>query len=84
MARQRAPHTANAQFYINVNNNKQLDYRASNERDFGYAVFGKVVAGREVVDQITNTPTGTRGMFRDVPKEVVLIEKATVVGEGEE
>ncbi len=79
MARQRDPHTANAQFYINVNNNRALDHRGPSGDGWGYAVFGKVVSGREAVDAIAGTPTGHKGGMGDVPKEDVVIEKAYVI-----
>ena len=79
MARTSAPHSASAQFFINVANNDFLNYTAPNGNGWGYAVFGKVVGGTDVVDQIVGVPTGRRGMHDDVPKEDVLIEKAEVL-----
>ena len=73
MARTRAVDSANSQFFINLQDNAFLDHGA---RDFGYAVFGKVVRGMEVVDQIAQVPTGSRGMQQDVPREPVLIKSA--------
>lgn len=80
MARTSDPHSATAQFFINVVNNDFLNYTAANSRGWGYAVFGKVVEGMDVVDKIRNTPTGSGGPFpTDVPREMIVIQKATVV-----
>ena len=79
MARTSDPHSASAQFFINVANNDFLNHRAPTAQGWGYAVFGKVVKGNEVVDAIAGVPTGRRGMHDDVPKDDVLIEKANVV-----
>jgi peptidyl-prolyl cis-trans isomerase B (cyclophilin B) len=79
MARTNDPHSATAQFFINVANNDFLNHTAPSAQGWGYAVFGKVVAGSEVVDQIAGVKTGTRGFHGDVPKEDVIIEKATAV-----
>jgi peptidyl-prolyl cis-trans isomerase A (cyclophilin A) len=77
MARTADPNSASAQFFINVADNAFLD--AANARDGnGYAVFGKVVAGMEVVDQIKVTPTGRQGPFTDVPQKPILIRKASL------
>jgi len=74
MARQNEPHTAMAQFYINVSDNRGLNPRPDR---WGYAVFGYVIEGMEVVDQIASLPTGPRGDFdKDVPVATVVIEKA--------
>jgi cyclophilin family peptidyl-prolyl cis-trans isomerase len=79
MARVAAPHSGTAQFYVNVNDNLALDPSPSR---WGYAVFGRVVAGMDVVDKIASTATGARGPFaEDTPLEMVLIETATVVGD---
>ena len=80
MARTSAPHSASAQFFINVADNGFLNYKSPTPQGWGYAVFGKVVQGQEVVDQIAGVSTGRRGMHDDVPKEDVLIEKAEVQG----
>jgi len=77
MARTMDPNSATAQFYINLSDNAALNY-VSPERP-GYAVFGKVVQGMDVVDAIAKVPTGTVSGYRDVPVEPVLIEAATVV-----
>lgn len=77
MARTSAPHSATAQFFINVGNNAALDYPS---RDgWGYAVFGKVIQGTEVVDKIKQVSTGSRGMYDDVPVTPVVIQSATLV-----
>ncbi|WP_455375451.1 peptidylprolyl isomerase [Kaarinaea lacus] len=80
MARTNAPHSATAQFFINVVNNDFLDYRNPTPRGWGYAVFGKVVQGMDVVDKIRKIPTGPGGQFpKDVPQSPVIIENASVV-----
>lgn len=76
MARTNDPHSATAQFFINVADNDFLNHTAPTGNGWGYAVFGKVVAGQDVVDQIARVRTGTRGWFGDVPLEDVVIEKA--------
>lgn len=79
MARTSAPHSATAQFFINVVNNDGLNYPSPD--GWGYAVFGKVVEGMDVVDKIRAVPTGSGGPFRsDVPKTQVVIKKVTLVG----
>lgn len=79
MARTPNPHSATAQFFINVADNDFLNFRAATTDAYGYCVFGCVVEGREVVDKIKGVPTGTHGMHQDVPKEDVVIKKAEVV-----
>ncbi len=79
MARTSAPHSASAQFFINVSNNDFLNHTAPTAQGWGYAVFGKVVEGSDVVDKIAKVATGRRGMHDDVPTEDVLIEKAEVL-----
>jgi peptidyl-prolyl cis-trans isomerase A (cyclophilin A)/peptidyl-prolyl cis-trans isomerase B (cyclophilin B) len=80
MARTSAPHSASAQFFINLKNNDFLN-AAQAQDGWGYAVFGKVVSGMDVVNKIAKTPTGSGGPFRtDVPQQPVLIESMTVVG----
>ena len=76
MARTNDPHSATAQFFINVADNDFLNHTAPTGNGWGYAVFGKVVAGQDVVDQIARVRTGPRGWFGDVPVEDVVIEKA--------
>lgn len=78
MARTRALRSATAQFYINVANNSQLDHRGYSPDDFGYAVFGRVLSGMDVVDAIAKVPTGTSGEHEDVPRTPVVIQKVTV------
>jgi len=77
MARTSAPHSATAQFFINVKNNGFLDYPGQD--GWGYAVFGKVVKGRDVVDRIKTVRTGSAGMHQDVPLKPVVIESASVI-----
>ena len=77
MARTSDPHSASAQFFINTKNNAFLDYPGQD--GWGYAVFGKVTEGMDVVDQINKVKTGRSGMFSDVPSDPVIIEKAEVV-----
>ena len=79
MARTSAPHSATAQFFINVKNNDFLNHTAPSMQGWGYCVFGKVVEGTEVVDKIRDVATGRKGFHDDVPKEDVIIEKAVVV-----
>ena len=79
MARTSAPHSASAQFFINVSNNDFLNHSAPTPQGWGYCVFGKVVDGTDVVDKIRKVKTGSRGMHQDVPVEDVIIEKAEVV-----
>jgi len=79
MARTSAPHSASAQFFINVGDNDFLNHTAPTAQGWGYCVFGKVVDGTDVVDRIRKVKTGSRGMHQDVPVEDVVIEKAEVV-----
>lgn len=79
MARTSDPHSASAQFFINVSNNDFLNHTAPSAQGWGYAVFGKVVSGQDVVDRIKAVPTGRRGFHDDVPKDDVVIDKAVVV-----
>jgi len=78
MARTNDPHSATAQFFINVKDNDFLDHRAPTAQGWGYAVFGKVVSGMDVVEKIKAVATGTKGFHQDVPKESVTIERVTV------
>ena len=78
MARTPNPHSATAQFFINVAKNDFLNFRAATTDAYGYCVFGRVVEGREVVDKIKAVATGSHGMHQDVPKEDVVIKKAVV------
>ncbi|WLI90707.1 peptidylprolyl isomerase [Massilia sp. R2A-15] len=77
MARTSDPHSASAQFFINTKNNAFLDYPGQD--GWGYAVFGKVVEGMDVVDKINKVKTGRSGMFADVPNDAVIIEKVEVL-----
>ncbi len=79
MARTSDPHSATAQFFINVADNDFLNHRAPSVQGWGYAVFGKVVSGTEVVDKIRQVKTGRSGFHDDVPKEDVVIEKAVAL-----
>jgi len=78
MARTQAPHSATAQFFINVADNDFLNHTAPTPQGWGYAVFGRVVGGTDVVDRIAAVPTGRRGFHDDVPRQDVVIEKAVV------
>lgn len=80
MARLPDPHSATSQFFINTVNNNSLDHRGKSPQRFGYAVFGEVIEGMEVVDAISKVRTGTRNRMADVPRETVLIQKASLVG----
>jgi peptidyl-prolyl cis-trans isomerase B (cyclophilin B) len=79
MARTSAPHSASAQFFINGTDNDFLNFKSESSQGWGYAVFGKVVAGTEVVDQIEKVKTGRKGFHDDVPLEDVVITKAVEV-----
>ena len=79
MARTSAPHSATAQFFINTKDNGFLDFKSESPQGWGYAVFGKVVAGTEVVDSIERVRTGNRGGHDDVPLEDVVIKSVTLV-----
>ncbi len=78
MARTSDPHSASAQFFINVADNAFLDFKMPSGNGWGYCVFGKVVEGSEVVDKIKGVKTGNAGFHQDVPKEDVIIERAEV------
>jgi len=79
MARTNDPHSATGQFFINVVNNTMLNHTAKTPAGWGYAVFGKVVEGKDVVDAIKAVPTGSKGSYENVPREPVEILKAEVV-----
>lgn len=79
MARTMDPHSASAQFFINVADNKFLDFKSETMNGWGYAVFGKVVAGFDAVDKIAAVRTGRVGYYDDVPNEDVIIKKAEVI-----
>ena len=78
MARTSDPHSASAQFFINVSNNDFLNFKSPTPQGWGYCVFGKVTAGTDVVDKIKGVKTGTRGFHENVPAEDVIIERAEV------
>jgi len=78
MARTSDPHSASAQFFINVSDNAFLNHSAPTPQGWGYCVFGRVVEGQDVVDKITAVKTGNRGPHADVPVEDVMIERAEV------
>jgi len=78
MARTRDPHSATAQFFINVKNNRFLNHQGKTAEGWGYAVFGRVIQGMDVVDAISHVPTTTRGSMANVPMEPVIITKATI------
>ena len=79
MARTNDPHSATAQFFINIKDNSFLNYTAPNPQGYGYCVFGKVVGGTEVVDAMRKVKTGTRAGHQDVPLEDLIITKAELV-----
>lgn len=79
MARTSQPHSATAQFFINVADNGFLNHKDESPQGWGYAVFGKVVGGTDVVDKIKDVETGRRGMHDDVPVDDVLITKAVIL-----
>lgn len=79
MARTMAPHSAGAQFYINLSDNVRLDYREDSPRGWGYAVFGRVVRGMDVVDKMAQAPTGNAGEHQNVPQTPIVLEQAALV-----
>jgi len=80
MARTGDPHSATGQFFINLKDNGFLNYSSKTQQGWGYAVFGKVTEGMDVIDKMAAIPTGSGGMFpTDVPQEEVIIEKAEIV-----
>lgn len=79
MARTSDPHSTTAQFFINVNDNNFLNHTSPSAQGWGYAVFGRVVAGQDVVDTIAVVPTESRSWYHDVPREDVVIEKAEII-----
>lgn len=79
MARTNDPHSATAQFFINVKDNGFLNHTAPNPQGWGYCVFGKVTEGMDVVDKIKSVQTGSSGFHQDVPVEDVIIEKAEII-----
>lgn len=83
MARTPDINSATSQFFVNLVDNKSLDHRDETARGYGYAVFGKVIEGMDIVDEIAKAQTTTKKGRPDVPVEAILIEKATVMGEAE-
>ena len=83
MARTADPHSASAQFFINTSDNGFLDFTAETQDGWGYCVFGKVIEGIEVVNNIEEKPTTTKNGHQDVPEEVITIEKAEMLAEDE-
>lgn len=81
MARTQDPHSATAQFFINVSENDFLNHTGENMQGWGYAVFGKVTEGEDVLDKIRGVQTGNQAGHQDVPLEPIIIESVTVVGE---
>ena len=79
MARTMEPHSASAQFFINSSDNDFLNHSGKNVQGWGYAVFGEVIEGREVVDAIEKVATGSKAGHQDVPKDDVVIEKAEII-----
>jgi peptidyl-prolyl cis-trans isomerase B (cyclophilin B) len=79
MARTNDPNSATAQFFINYKDNGFLDHTSPTPSGWGYAVFGEVIEGMDVVDEMAKQPTGNRGMHQDVPKTDIVIEKAEVI-----
>ena len=78
MARTSDPHSATAQFFINVADNDFLNHRSRTAQGWGYAVFGRVVEGMDTVDRIAAVETGSRGMLQDVPQDAVVIQKTRI------
>ena len=81
MARTADPHSATAQFFINTEDNRGLDFQSETEQGWGYCVFGEVIEGTEVVNNIEEKPTTTQNGHQDVPEETILIEKVTIIDE---
>ena len=80
MARTSDPHSASAQFFINVADNDFLDYKSPSQNGWGYCVFGKVTACTDVVDRIKGVPTSNAGMHQNVPNDDVVLQRAEVAG----
>ena len=77
MARTSDPHSASAQFFINLSDNDSLNHRGQNPQGWGYAVFGKVTSGMDIVEKMVGIPTGSHGMHQDVPKVPIVIKSVT-------
>ena len=82
MARTQDPNSASSQFFINLKDNASLDHKGKSVQGWGYAVFGQVVEGMDVVDQVAQVRTGRKGYFDDVPVEPIVVSKAQVLGNG--
>lgn len=78
MARTSDPHSATAQFFINVKDNSFLNHTGKNANGWGYCVFGKVTSGMDVVNKIKSVKTGSKGFHQDVPKDAVIIQKVSI------
>ena len=78
MARTMDPHSATSQFFINHKDNSFLNHTGETSQGWGYAVFGKVTDGMEIVDKIADVPTGSSGAYQDVPEDVITIESVTI------
>ena len=81
MARTMDPHSATAQFFINVSDNDFLNFSGENMQGWGYAVFGRVVEGEDVLDKIRVVPTGSQAGHQDVPNDPIVIESVTVLSD---
>ena len=79
MARTPDPHSASAQFFINLKNNDFLNYKEPTPQGYGYTVFGRVVAGMDIVERIAKAPTGNAGPLQNVPREPIVIESASIL-----
>jgi cyclophilin family peptidyl-prolyl cis-trans isomerase len=79
MARTRDPHSATAQFFINVAENDSLDFKSADENGYGYTVFGRVISGMETVQKMLQVPTGNAGPHQNVPRQPIVIERARLV-----
>ncbi|WP_137221591.1 peptidylprolyl isomerase [Shewanella sp. MEBiC00475] len=78
MARTSDPHSATAQFFVNINDNTFLDFKSETSQGWGYCVFGEVVEGLDIIEKIKNVATGNNGMHQDVPLEAIVIESVSV------
>ena len=84
MARTNAPHSATSQFFINADDNSNLDHSSPTPRGWGYAVFGRVIDGQDIVDKISQVPTGPGGPFsRDAPREQIVINEIAIIAAAE-